>query len=273
MRINRALMSLCAVLAVFGCGGGGGNDGDGPIQVYATTSNRHLLRFNLGSNVVDMDVAMTGLSQSQPISGLDFRASNGLLYLLEASGQLYTVNTTTGAATPVGEGNGNIPINACGFSFNDVTDRARWVLNNDFNIRLNPDTGEFIDGDILTDGIQPDTDIHPTSSIAAIAYTPPTNNLTTLYAVDLDDDMLVRIGGVGGSPSPTAGLRTDIGPLGVDVSGIISLDFAKDGTAVFTDNPDATSNNVYTINLSTGAATFVGDVITDLRIGQIAVKG
>ncbi len=265
-------MSLCALLAVFGCGGGGGSKGNGPTQVYATTFDGHLIRFELGSPNVDLDVEMTGLVSPQIIIGIDFRKSDGLLYALESSGQLYTINTATGAATPVGESNGNLPINNAGLSFNDVTGRIRYVIDNDTNFRINADNGEIMDGDAFTAGVQTDTDIHPAGSVSAIAYTPPIDNQTTLYGIDYDDNLLVRIGGVGGSPSPSAGLRTDIGPLGIDITGGASLDFASDGTAVLTYSPSAGVNNVYTVNITTGAATLVGNVDSARRIASMAVR-
>lgn len=272
MRVGRYVLSLCALVAVFGCGGGSGSDNNGPVYVYGVTGDHRLVRFAMGTATVDMNIPITGIASVDHPVGIDFRASDGKLYYLASTGQLFTIDTTTAAATPVGEGNGFIPLNSAGFDFNDVTDRIRYVVDTDFNARLNPDNGEFIDGDIGDEGFQPDTAVHPTGDIGGLAYTPPSDDKTTLYGIDYGSNQLVRIGGVDGNPSPTQGLKTNIGALGVDVSGLMGFDIARDGTAILVNTPAADQNNVYTINLTTGVATLIGDPEIESRITAIAIS-
>ena len=57
-------------------------------------------------NIINTEVAVTGLIHSVPynqdlLDGIDIRPSNGLLYGLDGHGNIYTINTLTGAATPL----------------------------------------------------------------------------------------------------------------------------------------------------------------------------
>jgi hypothetical protein len=89
--------------------------------------------------------------------------------------------------------------------------------------------------------------------------------LTTLFGIDFINDTLVRIGGVdGGAPegSPNNGVVTEIGPLGITTgSSANGFDIGQDGTpfAVLTDS-DTGVTSLYTIDLTTGEATQVGEV-------------
>ena len=88
---------------------------------------------------------------------------------------------------------------------------------------------------------------------------------TTLFGIDSGRDVLVRQGGINGSPTPNGGQLTTLGPLGVntiddvgfDISGVTGIAFASLTSRV---GPLDTSSDLYTINLSTGAATLVGSI-------------
>jgi hypothetical protein len=86
---------------------------------------------------------------------------------------------------------------------------------------------------------------------------------TTLYGIDSGRDVVVRQGGLNGSPSPNGGQLTTIGPLGAntfdevgfDISGLSGIAYASLTTRL---GPLDTSSDLYTINLNTGAASLVG---------------
>src|SRR4029079_12679763 len=58
-------------------------------------------------------VAVTGLAASESLLRIDFPPATGQLYGLGSTGQLYTINATTGAATAVG----STPLTLTGTNF------------------------------------------------------------------------------------------------------------------------------------------------------------
>src|SRR5581483_966783 len=107
-----------------------------------TASNR-LVSFNSGTpGTLASPVAITGLGAGESLIGLDFRPATGVLYAVSNAIRLYTINTTTGATSLVGN-TFSPPISgtAIGFDFNPVPDRIRLVTDADQNIRLNPNNG------------------------------------------------------------------------------------------------------------------------------------
>jgi hypothetical protein len=168
--------------------------------------------------------------------------------------RLYTLNTTTGAATPVG---GALALPAPGtfwdINFNPVVDRIRVVSSEDENARLHPETGTLVADDT---NLTP-----PTVAIDSVAYSTPTAGAmtTTLYALNRATNSLALIGGVSGIPSPNAGMVTDIGPLGVDFAAAPNaMDIATNNTAFAVLRPASGATSVYQLNLTTGAATLLG---------------
>ncbi len=226
----------------------------------------------------------SGVTAGQSLRSIDFRPSTGQLYALSSSAataQLYTVNLSTAALTPVGTGFTLPSTNArVEIEFNPVADNIRVVggapTNN--NSTLNPVTGSLIAqqtnlawaaGDVLFGSIP---------SICGIAYSNNTSGAssTTLYGFDFITGALVRIGGVGGSPSPDLGQMTTINNppaalsfnagLGIDISG-------ASGTLYEThDDPTGAAMNFYRRDLTTGAETLVGAYGSGLFIVDISVQ-
>ena len=120
--------------------------------IFALNNANQLLRFNAGTpGTIVSTVSVTGLQAGETLVGIDFRPANGQLYAMGvtggSTGRLYTINTTSGAATLVG-GTFALPQSAgvaagtdYGFDFNPTVDRIRVVANSRDNFRLNPDTG------------------------------------------------------------------------------------------------------------------------------------
>ena len=129
--------------------------------ILAVTDSHHLIRFNAGQPRTLLDKKpLTGLQPGEVILGIDFRLNKGVLYALgnlRGQGRLYTVDTATGRATPVGE-----PLAVAlegvefGFDFNPTVDRIRVVSNTGQNLRLHPDTGAVVDADPSQPGVQLD---------------------------------------------------------------------------------------------------------------------
>jgi hypothetical protein len=273
---SKSLIVASLAIALSACAGSGGG-GDASPDVWAVNSLGDLMKFDLGTpNEIDSSVSITGLQGGEVIEAIDFRPATNELFALGSTSRVYKLNLTTGVATLVGAGPLDVLLSGgfFGFDFSPVVDRIRVVSDADLNMRVNPDTGAVVDGDAITPGVQPDPALNPSGDVCAAAYT---NNfagalVTTLFAIDATSDNLVRIGGVDGTPSPNGGAITVIGPLGVNINGATGFDIDADGNAVMIRSLGGNVNEVYTINLTTGAATLVGQMTTGGNVRAITIR-
>jgi len=139
-----------------------------------------------------------------------------------------------------------------GFDFNPTVDRIRIVSDAGVNLRVNP-----ADGTATVDGV-----LNPgTPSISAAAYT---NNFagatsTVLFDLDANTDMLYR------QDPPNAGTLVSVGALGVNITGVNGFDIGGTSGTAYAVLTVGTTASVYTINLSTGAATKGADLPRSLQ--------
>jgi len=207
-------------------------------------------------------VPITGLQAGDIIIGLDRRPANGALVLVvdgTASDRLYTISPQTGQATLLSTlsadpADTTLPFagftgTTFGVDFNPVPDRLRIVSDTGQNLRINVDTGL-----VTTDGALNGA----TSSIQASGYT---NNFagtatTTLFGINGATDSLYT------QNPPNDGTQVLVGALGVDTGNTIGLDVLTTGggatNTAYAGLIVAGVTNLYTINLTTGAATLVG---------------
>nr|WP_254721901.1 DUF4394 domain-containing protein [Kovacikia minuta] len=142
-----------------------------------------------------------------------------------------------------------------GVDFNPTVDRIRVVSDAGQNLRINPDTGAIVDADLTTDGVQIDGNLNgDTTSITATAYTNKFAGATatTQYGINSDTDELFI------QRPPNMGTQIRVGALGVDFR-------ATNGFNIVTENGvntayAATGSSLYTIDLTTGAASLLGTV-------------
>ncbi len=206
--------------------------------------------------------AITGLNAGENVLGIDFRPANGLLYALTSSARLLTVNPDTGAGTvvatlaadPADTTDGNpafTTLLGTSFSvdFNPVPDRLRVISDLGQSLRINVATGAT-----TTDG-----NINRTvpASVTGAAYTNSFagTTATTLYDVDTLANVLAI------QNPPNNGTLTDVGALGLDVTGNSAIDIAggDNGLALGAFRAGLTGPySLYNINLTTGAATLRG---------------
>ncbi|WP_369372155.1 DUF4394 domain-containing protein [Promicromonospora sp. Populi] len=179
--------------------------------------------------VVEHRVRITGLAHHDRLVGMDVRPANGTVYVIGASGQLYTVDAKSGKATKVGA-----PValtgRAVGLDFNPTVDRIRLVTDTGQNLRLHPDTGAVaaVDSTLAyaTGGGRPE--------VAASGYTNSVAGATStaLYGLDSRTDTLVLQGSVPGATpvvSPNTGQLFPVGRLGLNV--VATNGFDIDGAA------------------------------------------
>jgi len=209
-------------------------------------------RFDSGSLGVVTTVPVVGLQAGETLLGIDVRpASPGTLYGVGSSSRLYTLNPLTGVATQVGTA-GAFTLNgtAFGTDFNPVPDRIRQVSNTEQNLRLNPTDGTLT---------ATDTALNPAGNIVGVAYSNnfPGATTTTLFGIDSAAGNLVNVTVPNsGGPITTVGslgLGTSLNEdIGFDISGASGIGFASITTAGL--------SRLYTINLTTGAATLQGNI-------------
>jgi hypothetical protein len=267
--MRRSLGLLCVAVILGACGGDNGPSENKPTILYGVTSANQLVSFDATDPAAVTTRAITGLAAGDDARAIDFRPLDGSLYLLTDGNSIYTVNTSTGAATQVGtDFTPALDGVLFGFDFNPVVDRLRVVTNNDQNFRLDPSTGAVAGSDSELGFAVGDVNEGEDPSSIGAAYT---NNeagaaSTALFMIDDGLDALLSAGA-----NPNLGFLTTVGGLGINAAGDGGFDIAKDGTAYAALVPNGTTTpNLYTINLSTGAATLVGAINSERLLGLSA---
>lgn len=247
-------------------------------SAVALTANNAIVEFDTDTpGTLTSGVVVTGLQAGESLQAIDFRPSTGQLYGLGSSSRLYAIDRTTGVAATVGSPFA-IPLSGTQFSmdFNPFADALRVVSDTDQDLRINVNTGAVVDGDMATNGLQPDgTLAYATNDsgnglnplIAAVGYSGNFSGTaaTTLYGIDSDRDVLVTQGSTSGAPvSPNGGTLLTVGALGVDATSRAAFDVVssnRGSEAILvtgTGTGTGTTSPFYRVDLTTGQATFIG---------------
>lgn len=260
-------------------------------NIYAVTASNKLVSFNAGTpgNVV-APRALGGLDAGDSIVGIDYRVARGVLYALSRNGRLYTVDTNAAALRPVGADKLAVALdgNEFGMDFNPAVDRIRIVSDNGQNLRLHPDTGAVIDANLNESGIQTDgklaydnTDPKAGTPVMAMAaaytYTKQNDKITTNYAIDGRQGLLVTQGtkeGVSPAVSPNTGRLFTVGALGVSEAVGVAFDIADVNNAAFAaiTTRGAKESRLYLVDLASGKATLIGTIAAGETIRGIAIE-
>jgi hypothetical protein len=242
-----------------------------------TTSNQIFFFDSATPGSIGPLVPVTGLLPGTSLVGIDFRpAVPGQLTGVGqtgASGAVYRIDPLTGVATQVN----TIPAltgSEFGVDFNPVPDALRIVSNANQNLRIT--VGGT--GVVNTDGTLNPGD--PNVVGAAYANNVPggVNGQTTLYDIDSAVDALFTQGGINfppGTPavSPNTGTLFPVGSLGVDTSELVGFDISRFTGTAFASLTTPLGLGLYTINLTNGAATFVGAIDgSTLQVRDIAIS-
>jgi hypothetical protein len=223
------------------------------VTLVALTADGRLIVFRADRPADVVVRSVTGTDD--PLCGLDYRPSNGLLYGVTTSNEVVTVDAASGAAQRVstltkpfgGE-------TRSGVDFNPATDRLRLVAAEGQNLRVNVDVGATaVDGPLVYRSGDPGFGSRP--AIAAVAYTKnlPGSALTEMFDIDYARDVLVR------QEPPNDGVLQTVGPLGVDFPPLAGFEIVsapggrEDAYAAFGDA-------LYAIDLDTGGARELGRI-------------
>lgn len=280
---NLLLAAACAACLLPGCGDDG-DDGNTIVNtiggtppasgtlLYVAQSGATAILVNVSPtnpSVILKSVPITGLSGT--VFGIDYRPATGQLFATNSSDRLYVIDPATGVALEVGTTTllPGLSGGLFGFDFNPTVDRIRVVSNSDQNLRLDPNLGSVASTDTTLAYAGGDPNFGSDPNVVAAAYT---NNFagatsTTLFGIDSVLDVLVTIN------PPNNGALNTVGALGVNISfGLdVGFDISSTGVAYAALSVGTTPTALYTINLTTGAATLVGTLGTGAAIRGLTV--
>ena len=256
--IKHSLMASAVALASFGAQA---------ENLVGLTSTNQIVQFDSANPLQGSVVSISGLDLNERLLGLDARPTTGLLYSISDAGKLYTLDAFSGVATFVAALTGATPAaggglftglvgTSFGIDFNPVPDLAqvapslRVVSNAGQNLRIN------VNGASAGQTFMDTALSGASSSIVASAYTNNDTNPNTgtvLFGIDTRADALFT------TANPNGGVMTLVGSLGTDAIGVTAFDVSGSGIAyaALTDG-DTARSMLYSINLSTGAATSLG---------------
>ncbi len=257
-------------------------------QLLATllglTNQNELVRFDSATpGTIQATTPITGLASGESILGIDYRPATGQLYGLSSANQVYVINASSGAAGAVGAAfSATLTGSKTAVDFNPAADRLRVVTSGTSNIRVNQLTGALAATDTNLAYAATDPGAGTTPSVTAVAYTNSVFGAasTTLYGIDQARGVLVTQGSVAGATpvvSPNTGQLFTVGSLGASIAATgfdIAANEGKDfGKAFVTGTASgSTTPTLYTVDLTTGAATSVGAIgVSGRTISDVAV--
>ena len=250
-----AARAVAAKLRVVGLAGGG----------------TELVQFNpLKPGTVSNRVTVTGLTGGDTsLVGIDYRVQDGSLYGVgntAASAGVYSINTSTGVATPVTRLTVALSGTSFGVDFNPAANALRVISDTGQNLRqpfATPGAATVADGALS----------YAAPAVAAgvngAAYTNndlDANTATTLFVLDTALDQIAIQ-----SPA-NAGTLAPTGKLGVDAAGVTGFDIysvLRNGSSVGSIGLAAVNGSLYEVGLLNGTATRLGTLgagVTDIAI-------
>ena len=245
------------------------------VGLTGLTRDNTLVNFDSASPNAASFVQVTGVVGN--LLGIDYRPADGQLYGLASSNNIYTINSSTGAATFTSTLDVPVSVGALsGVDFNPVVDRLRVVGSNDTNFRINADTGAtIVDGNLAYATGDVNFGVNPNLTGAAYlnsflgapspaGVTPPTRT-TRLFDIDSNLDVLTL------QNPPNDGTLVTIGSLGIDFSPTGGFDIFADGNGGNTAYA-ASDSVLYTIDLATGAASSLGEIGGSRSLTGLAAK-
>lgn len=173
------------------------------------------------------------------------RPATGQLFGLGSSSRLYAINMSSGVATSLSMAPFSTPLTGThfDFDFNPTVDRIRVVSNTGQNIRLNPITGDIAAVDMpLNPG-------SPLVSSAAYTNNIPAATNTVLFTIDFNNQKLYM------QIPPNNGTMVEVGRLGMDMTAENGFDIGGISNKAYAIVATGGAGKIYSINLTTGAAT------------------
>ncbi len=247
MKLTRRLLlaGSCAALAISSAQA---------ISIVALGADDILYRFDSATPGAVIPVA-TGFGG---IVDIDFRGSNGLLYGIAGSGATFSIDPSNGTMVGLFSPNVSLGGSVTSFDFNPVADRMRVLVGGNTNFRIVPDGVAGMTAGTVVNGTAGDGSFAVPGGVSLLSfgYTNPTGGpSTTLYSIGSNNTLYIH------SVGPEFNTVAAVGSgLGITLGAQVGFDIATDGLGYL-----SSGNNLYTVNLGTGAATLLGTAPVALR--------
>jgi len=250
-------------------------------SIIALTSGGRLVTVDSATpGTVVKTVPVAGLSETESLVAIDFRPLTGGLYALGSSGRLYVIDAASGIATAVDAAAAFVPLGSrFGFDFNPTVDRIRVTSDADQNLRLHPGTGALAFTDTALAYAPADVNAGQNATVVGSAYTNSVAGATSTVLYDIDSN----VDALAVQDPPNDGALRTVGFLGVDAIDSVGFDISPTTgiayasmTADSPTSPDGLTPpnaQLFTINLSTGAATSVGAIGDTILLGNDTIIG
>jgi trimeric autotransporter adhesin len=247
-------------------------------RIYAyNNSNSHLVSFSADApGTLLTDIALTGLAGPERVVGMDFAPRSDELYGVAVNfstnaSRMVKIDRITGAITTIAPGLGALAIGGgyFGISISSFSG-LMYITNGTSNVTAIPTVTSSAANNTSYAYAVGDVSFGVTPIITNLAHTPSVGATQpdTLYGISPNGSAitLVRIGAAnGGTASQQAGQLSTIGPLGVGIipEGYGGFDIQAGTNTAYAalrvgPTTAGAANNLYTVNLTTGAATLVG---------------
>ena len=238
-----------------------------PTAIALTADNRMLAFSPSAPNSITATTSITGLASGESMLGVDFRPRDGLLYGIATGGKLYVIDATTGAATlratlmadptdATAPYTGIVGV-VTSVDFNPVADRLRVITSSGQSLRIVVETVITGTTTVTAGNTTTDGNINRVSGAASVIASAYTNSYagaaaTMLHNLEQNNDVLTL------QNPPNDGTLTNIGALGLDVTGTAGFDIGGgDNGLILAAMRTGTTGpfSLYTVALTTGAAT------------------
>ena len=232
---------------------------------YALTSTGTIISFDTSKPAtISASVTVSGLSSGETLVQIGYRPEDSTLYGITSDNLLATVDPSSGAVTLVSStAFSSDTLSDPVISFDPVQDQLR-VISTEYNLRVYS-TGTLAAAETKLAFDSGDSNSGKTPQVAAIAYANPAAGATstTLYALDVTTQSLLRVGdaGVSSTSSVDGGDLHTIGSVGVSFTADAGLSVQSGSdTAYAVLQQSGSGAALYTIDLSDGAAAEVGSI-------------
>lgn len=251
---------------------------------YALTSTGRILGFDTAEpSKIKTDVRVSGLPADESLVQLAYRPADARFYGMTSRVRLCTIDPLTGAASLVSTTAFTAETLAGPvIDFNPAADRLR-VIASEQNLRVNPNDGKLVETDTDVSFDSNDLNDNRTPQLAALAYDRNMSGatLTTLFALDVTTQSLVRVGSKNGSPdSPNGGKLFTVARLATGFTASAGFDIEPDGeTAYAALAANGAPPALYRIDLSDGSTDRVDTIgdgdrsIISLAVGPEELSG
>jgi hypothetical protein len=225
----------------------------GAIELVALVDDGSLVVLDASRPAEARAVTLRGVGGR--LVGIDWRPADRRLWGLSDRNDLYRIDVAGGAAELTSTL--TLPFDGgahSGVDFTPQNDRLRLLGSTGHNMRVQVVLGATaLDRPLAYEAGDPNAGRRPAIAAAGYDHNVAAASTTTLFAIDADLDVLVRV------DPPNDGQLATIGPLGVDVgpeAGFEIVTASGGGESAFL----ASGGTLYTLDLATGRASPAGSI-------------